>query len=172
MASLMENLIAILEKECQEYRVLLDLSKKKTPIIVKNDLNALTSITDEEQTVVSRINHLDEERKVALADIANVINKDVETLKLDNVINMLKGRPSEQEALRGIHDSLKELTDELRRVNENNRKLLETSLEMVGFEMNLLQSLRTAPETANYNKGGMNSGYTMGTAPSGFDAKQ
>ncbi len=172
MASLMENLIDVLNKECSEYQSLLELSQKKTSIIVKNDLEALNAITDEEQIVVSRINHLDDERNVVMADIANVINKDVATLKLDNVISMLKGRPAEQDALKTIHDNLKGTVDRLKQVNENNKVLLETSLEMVGFEMNLLQSLRTAPSTANYNRGAMNSGYTMGTTPSGFDAKQ
>ena len=38
MASLMENLIEVLEQECIEYEGLLDLSQKKTPIIVSGNL--------------------------------------------------------------------------------------------------------------------------------------
>ncbi|MCH5260001.1 MAG: flagellar export chaperone FlgN, partial [Lachnospiraceae bacterium] len=55
----MEVLIDILEKESQEYEQLLALSMKKTPVIVSEDLDALSQITDEEQIIVSRINHLD-----------------------------------------------------------------------------------------------------------------
>ena len=38
MASLMENLIEILGQESSEYEGLLELSQKKTPIIVSGDL--------------------------------------------------------------------------------------------------------------------------------------
>lgn len=172
VASLMENLIDVLNKVNSEYAILLELSRKKTPIIVEGNLEELNKITDEEQIVVNRINRLEEQRKTVLDDIANVINKDVEILKLDNVIAMLKGQPTEQKKLSEVHDNLKTTVRDLKLVNENNRKLLESSLEMIGFEMNLVQAFRTAPETANYTRGALNSGYTMGTTPSGFDAKQ
>jgi len=38
--------------------------------------------------------------------------------------------------------------------------------------MNLLQAMKSAPETANYNKGACNTGTQMGVDGSGFDAKQ
>ena len=168
----MENLIEILEKECVEYEGLLELSQKKTPIIVGGDLEALQRITDEEQDYASRITNLEKKRTVVYADIANVINKDVNTLKLDYLIAMLEKRPAERDALAGLHDRLKTAVRGLQRVNEQNRELLTNALEMVEFEMNLLQAMKTAPETANYNKGAYNTGNTMGVAPGGFDAKQ
>lgn len=168
----MENFMDILNKENSEYMILLELSQKKTPIIIEGNLVELSKITDEEQIVVSRINHLEEQRVEVLNDIANVINKDVDTLKLDNVIHLLAGQPKEQKKLSEIHDKLHGTIDALKKLNENNKELLKTSLDMVQFEMNVIQAVRTAPETANYNKGALNSGYTMGTAPSGFDAKQ
>lgn len=168
----MENLIDVLNMECSEYETLLELSQSKTPVIVAGNLEELNRITDEEQTVVNRINHLDGRRSSVMEDIANVINKDVETLKLDNVIMMLSSRPSEQKQLSEAHDHLKGVVANLARVNENNRELLQTAMGMLEFEMNMVNATRTAPEMANYNRGALNSGYTMGTTPSGFDAKQ
>ena len=49
MASLMENLIDVLEKQSSEYEVLLGLSQQQTPIIVSGDLAHLQEITDKEQ---------------------------------------------------------------------------------------------------------------------------
>ena len=117
----MENLIDVLNMECSEYETLLELSQSKTPVIVAGNLEELNRITDEEQTVVNRINHLDGQRSSVMEDIANVINKDVETLKLDNVIMMLSSRPSEQKQLSEAHDHLKSVVANLARVNENNR---------------------------------------------------
>ena len=57
-------------------------------------------------------------------------------------------------------------------MNEQNRELLQSSLEMVQFEMNLLQSLKTAPETADYNSSAYATGTIMGSGTKRFDAKQ
>ena len=95
MASLMENLISVLEAEASEYEILVGLSTNKTPVIIKGDLAALQQITDEEQIVVGRIQHLEKQREEVIGDIANVINKDVKDLKLVNLIEMLRDRPEE-----------------------------------------------------------------------------
>lgn len=172
MASLMENLIDVLNKESSEYEALLGLSQKKTPVIIAGDLEALQQITDDEQKIVTRVTSLERKRVEVTGDIANVLNKDVTTLKLSDLIAMLSTRPAEQKALAAAHDSLQAVIRELKRVNEQNAELLKNSLEMVEFEMNLLQAMKSAPETANYNRGAYSAGDTMGISTGGFDAKQ
>lgn len=172
MASLMENLIDVLNKESSEYEGLLRLSAEKTPIIVSGDLEKLQKITDEEQEVVSKIHNLDKKREEVTADIANVLNKDVTMLKLSDLIAMMASRPAEQKALSEAHDRLQEAVHGLRRVNEQNRELLNNALEMISFEMNLVQAMKAAPETANYGRGAYTVGDTMGVSAGGFDAKQ
>ncbi|MDD6810730.1 MAG: flagellar protein FlgN [Lachnospiraceae bacterium] len=172
MASLMENLIDVLEKESAEYENLLTLSMQKTPVIVSEDLEKLAKITDEEQLIVSRINHLDVIRNEAVKDIANVLNKDVTKLKIADLIKMLASRPEEQQKLATVFDKLKANVKNVARVNEQNRELVQSALEMVKFNMNVLQSMKAAPETANYNKGAYNTGDMIGTSRKSFDAKQ
>lgn len=172
MASLMENLIEVLEQECEEYTGLLALSQAKTPIIVSGNLEALQKITDDEQALVSKLSNLDKKRREVTLDIANVLNRDVEQLKLSNLIDMLASRPGEQGKLIAVHDRLQDLVRLLQRTNEQNRELLANALEMVEFEMSILQATKTAPETANYTKGAYNSGLQMGVSSRGFDAKQ
>ena len=172
MASLMENLIAVLEQESSEYEGLLELSQKKTPVIVSGNLEQLQKITDDEQELVGRISHLEKKRTEVTADIANVLNRDVNTLKLTNLIDMLAARPVEQAKLARAHDRLQASVRGLQRTNEQNRELLANALEMVEFELNLLQAAKAAPETANYTRGAYNTGDTMGVSGGGFDAKQ
>lgn len=171
MASLMENLIDVLDRECNEYEGLLDVSQRKTPIIVSGNLENLQKITDEEQALVSRINNLERRRTEVTADIATVLNKDVTKLTLTNLIDMLAARPEEQGALIRAHDRLHQTVRALKRVNEQNGVLLKDALEMVEFEISLLQAAKAAPETANYNRGAYSAGDTMGVSR-GFDAKQ
>ena len=171
MASLIENLITILEQESSEYEKLLGLSMKKTPVIVAGDLVNLQQITDEEQIVVGKINHLDGKRGEVIKDIANVMNKDVDTLKLVNLIEMLESRPQESKRLAAVHDKLKEVVGNMKRVNEHNRELIANAMELVEFDMNMIQAMKSAPETANYNRGAYSAGNLMGTDRGGFDAK-
>ena len=172
MASLMENLIDVLGRECEEYEGLLALSQRKTGIIASGNLEDLQKITDDEQDLVSRISNLDKRRMEVTADMANVLNKDVEMMKLSNLIKMMAGRPEDQAKLSEVHDRLQRAVRELQRVNEQNRELLVNALEMVEFEMNLLQSMKAAPETANYTRNAYNSGAQMGVTSGSFDAKQ
>lgn len=172
MASLMENLIEVLGQESEEYEGLLELTRKKTQIIASADLEALQKITDDEQEVVGRLNRLEKKRIEVTADIANVLNRDVETLKLSNLVDMMSKRPSEQAALAQAHDRLRSSVRELKRMNEQNRELLESALEMVEFEMNLLQASKAAPTTANYTRNAYSSDMQMGMGSGGFDAKQ
>ncbi len=172
MASLMENLIDILNQEGTEYEELLVLSQKKTPVIVRGDLEELQEITDDEQNLASRIAHLEKTRVEITADIANVLNKDVNSLKLRSLIEMLDGRPEEQARLTQAHDRLQSVVRGLMRTNEQNKELLANAMEMVEFELTLLQAARTAPETANYTRGAYSSGTQMGVQSGAFDAKQ
>ncbi len=172
VASLMENLIEVLENESAEYENLLNLSMQKTPVIVSENLEALEKITDEEQYIVSRINHLDHLRNEAIQDIANVLNKDVTNLKIVDLIKMLGQRPEEQQKLAAVFDKLQTNVRHVARINEQNRELLQSALEMVQFNMNVLQAMKMAPETANYNKGAYNTGDVIGMSSKSFDAKQ
>jgi flagellar biosynthesis/type III secretory pathway chaperone len=168
----MENLIEVLGKECDEYDKLLALSMKKTPVIVSGDLARLQQITDEEQIVVGSISHLERQREEVTKDIANVLNKDVAELKLSHFIYMLGSRPQEQKPLAQAHDRLRSCVDKLRNVNEQNRELLFSALELVDFDMQILQAMRQGPQTANYDKGAYNVGGNIGIGSRGFDAKQ
>ena len=172
MASLMENLIDVLYKEADEYETLLGLSMKKTPVIVANNLAELQKITDEEQEVVGRIHSLDKERLSVTKDIANVLNKDVKTMKISDVVEVLSKRPEEQKKLQDAQKKLTDLAKQLQRVNNQNSMLISQALELVGYEINMYQAIKRAPETANYNKGAYNTGMTYGAPSKGFDAKQ
>ena len=167
----MEELINTLGQESEQYERLLSLSLKKTPVIVSADLEALSLITDEEQVIVSRLANIEKKREECMKDIANVVNRDVSTLKLGDLIAMLNTRPQEQQKLAVLHDKLSTTIAQMRRSNEQNRQLIESSLEMVQFDMNVIQAMKAAPETANYTRNAYASGDVMGVSSGRFDSK-
>ena len=172
MASLMENLVDVLDQECTMYENLLGLSSRKTSVIVEGNLEALAEITDEEQCVIGNIQSLEKKREEAMKDIANVLNKDVNSLKLTDLIVVLEKRPEDQKNLAIRRDRLVTVADSVRRVNSQNQELLISSLEMVKFEMNIIQASKSAPQTANYSKALDTTGECLGYTSGGFDAKQ
>ena len=172
MASILENLIEVLDKENTEYKKLIELADKKTSTIVKGDLESLAKITDDEQVIVGRVQGMEKQRTKVLADIANVVNRDVETLNLSNLIQMLEKMPEQQKMLIGIHKELTETMDRLRLINNKNQLLLTERLEMVDFNLNMIRALKSAPQTANYSKSAYCTGSQLGMFHGGFDAKQ
>ena len=172
MASLLENLIDVLDKEHFEYEKLLILAEKKTSTIVKGDVDSLSKITEDEQEIVGRIQTMEKQRTKVLADVANVVNRDVETLKLIDLIQMLAKVPDQQEKLRDVQERLEQTTEQLRTQNEKNQLLLQEKLEMVDFNLNMIRAMKSAPETANYSKDAYTNGEVLGIFHGGFDAKQ
>lgn len=171
MASLIDNLITTLQQENEEYQELLALSMEKTEIIVKGDVDALNIMIEKEQEIVSRINVLEKKRIESTNDIAIVLNKNPKELTLEVLANLLKGQKKEFDAINEIHDKLQKTMASMVRVNDHNKVLLQESLEMIEFEMNLVNSMKQGPNNANYGGGAdyTDTGYGMSGS---FDAKQ
>lgn len=171
MASLIENLINVLEKENHEYNQLLSLSLDKTSVIVSDDIEKLQLIVAEEQNIIELINKLEKIREENIKDIANVLNIPQHEFKLDNLIKMLEKQPKEQEELSKVRNAFKRTMKKLVKINDNNKVLLQESINMIEFELNLSRNAMLAPETANYSKQAYNTTGQNLMAGS-FDAKQ
>ena len=169
MASLIEELIMVLGDEEKVYAEIIPVAEKKTRVIVNNDLQSLNSITEEEQALIGRISKLEKKRQEVIRNIGIVMNKKESELNFITIIDLLKGQEKEQEELRKLHDRLKRTIDALKLINERNQMLIKQSIEMIDFDINLMQSLRTSPGVGQYNTSseveiqGMNNGM--------FDAK-
>jgi flagellar biosynthesis/type III secretory pathway chaperone len=172
VASLLENLIKVLDSENSEYKKLVILADSKTPVIVAGDIDNLQKIMEDEQAIVGTIQKMEKQRNSILADIANVVNRDVKTLKLIDLINMLEKIPDQQKMLKDVQAALRQTIDGLRAINDKNQLLLNEKLEMVNFNLNMIRAMRSAPQTANYTKDAYNDGQALGIFHGGFDTKQ
>jgi len=170
MASLMQELIATLREEKKAYQKLLPVVEKKTQAIIANDLKQVQDITETEQSAIGKISSLEQKRTEIMNNIGVVLNKKVPDLTLPNLIKLLDRQPQEQQALAEIHKELTALLKRLSEVNGHNRNLIEQSLEMISYNMNLLQSTRIVPGNNYTRKAGQ---WDMTASQTGmFDAKQ
>ena len=170
MASLMENLLSVLEQENSEYERLVELSRKKRQVIIDGNIPGLEEITDQEQDITSNILNLENKRIEVINDMAIVLSKDAKDLTLTNMIAFLHKQPKEQKKLEDIRSKLKDTIQQMEDINRQNEVLLHHALEMVEFDLTLFKSMRQAPTTANYDKNAYNTGDILGS--SGFDAQQ
>lgn len=171
MASLIENLVSILEQEYEIYQQLLPIAMEKTQVIVRNDINALQEITAKEQRLVDQINSMEHIRDEVMINIKTVLGKKAASLNLTSLIQLMDKQPKEQRALSVIRDKLKETVRRLTEINDRNKSLIQQSLEMIEFNMNFIQSTRMSPGNNTYTKGASTyDAQAFGTGM--FDAKQ
>ena len=152
MASLIEELITVLKAEEVVYAELLPVVEQKTQIIVRNDLTALQKITQLEQMAVEKVNALEHKRDEVIVNMGVVLNRDPRSLTLKKLILLLEKQPKEQRELSLLHDSLSTILKNLSDANLRNQSLIEQSLEMIEFNMNLIQSTRMSPGSGSYTK--------------------
>lgn len=170
MASLMEELISTLRKEQEAYQGLLPVVESKTQAIVANDLTKIQQITELEQEAIGNIMVLEKKRAEVIRNMAVVLNKKATDLTLPNLIKVLERQPVQQQELKEIHTELTKVLKRVNSVNGHNKNLIEHSLEMISYNMNIIQSTRIVPGN-NYTK---NAGqWDMTASQTGmFDAKQ
>ena len=166
----MDDLTQVLENETVEYKKLTELSENLKEALIESDVAAVEQLTAAQEEVSNEIQSLEYKRARIMNDIAVVLNKKPEELKVSMLEETLAGQPALREKLAAVRTELKQTMDELKCVNRTNQTLLRQSMELLEFDLNLYRSMRRAPETANYNRSAVNTGDLLGSR--GFDAKQ
>lgn len=170
MASLMEELISTLSQEKDVYLTLLPIAEEKTKAIVANDLEELQKVTDREKEMVDRVNALERKRSEVINNMGIVLGRKPQELTLTELICVAEKQPRDKKVLTELKDALGTAVRKLEDINERNKMLIQHSLEMIEFNMNLIQSTRMV-QGNNYTKSAAET--EIGASQTGmFDAKQ
>jgi flagellar biosynthesis/type III secretory pathway chaperone len=167
VASLVEELVKVLEKEEQIYQTLWDYAQEKTQILIRADVPALEELTSREQLTSDELNAQGNQQKQLLNDIAVVLGRTTEPMTVTRLIALLDTQPKVQEQLTVARDRLIATADKVKKANAQNVVLIQQAIELNEFDLTLFKSMRQAPETANYDKSACNTGTLLGS--SGFD---
>lgn len=171
MAGLIDELVDTMSKENDIYKELIPIADEKTRVIIKNDLEALQEITDREQRTIEKINALERRREEVIVNIGTVLSRNPGTLDMKTLMEIMKKQPEERAKLARIHDELRDTLKRLVTINDRNKVLIQQSLEMIEFNMNIIQSTRMSPGVNNYTRGAAEQQVPQaGTRM--FDAKQ
>lgn len=170
MASLMEEMLDVLEKENDEYKVLISLSEEKTQALIKSDITKILEISEKEQEVVDVIKKCEKKCDEVIADMGIVLGRDLQKLTVAEVVDLLVKQPGEQQKLKQAYDELMLTAQKMKSSNERNKMLVNQAMELLEFDLTLYRSMRMAPETANYSKDALNAASVPGNGR--FDTKQ
>ena len=151
-ASIIENLITELNDEYALYEQLLQVSMEKTGAIVSNNLDRLSETTEKEQRLADALASVEHRRRETMTNVANILGKRPDDVKVMDVVTFLEGQPEFHDPLLSINEKLAKLARKVREVNGHNQNLIQDALEMIEYNINLMQNLNRAPETAEYSK--------------------
>lgn len=168
MASLVEELVNVLDAEKKIYTTLVGYEERKKDVLIAADVTALEEITTKEQLAGDDLIAYSNQQIQILKDIATVLGRTDEKMTVTRLISLLDTQPKVQMQLTEARDSLLEAANRMKSLSEQNAVLIRQAIELNEFDMTLFKSLRQAPETANYDKSAYNTGSLLGG--SGFDA--
>ena len=168
MASLVEELVNVLEAEKQIYTTLVGYEERKKDVLIAADVATLEEITTKEQLAGDDLIAYSNTQIQILKDIATVLGRTDGKMTVTRLISLLDTQPKVQEQLTEARDSLLTAANQMKTLSDQNAILIRQAIELNEFDMTLFKSLRQAPETANYDKSAYNTGSLLGGG--GFDA--
>lgn len=131
-----QRIIEILEKECELYTVLLDLSHKKTRMITDGKVKELEKIVEAEQRLIIQLGHFEDEREESIcryAEKQGIENKDITISYL-----ISKAQDDLKVRLEKVQETLYEIVENQKEVNRLNERLLKNNLEFIDFSLGLI----------------------------------
>ena len=131
MAGLIEELVNVMSQENDIYRELIPIAEEKTRVIIKNDLDALQKITEQEQLTIEKITALEKKREEVVINIGTVLSRDPKELNMKALIKIMGKQPKEQKELSRIHDELDVNLRRLVTINDRNKELINQSARPV-----------------------------------------
>lgn len=152
MASIIENLITELNEEYALYEQLLQVSMEKTGAIVANSLERLSETTDKEQRLADTLAGVEKRRRETMESVASILGRRPEDVKVMDVVDFLAEQPEYHDPLLEINEKLAKLARRVREINAHNQNLIQEALSMIEYNIQLLQNLDRAPETAEYSR--------------------
>lgn len=132
-----QTIMDILNKECNYYKDLLEISKAKKRVIIEGKVAELDKLVRLEQNMIFDIGQLEKEREKTFVSICADMGLKKEAGLSDLAKKLDAGYKDRLEAVQG---SLMKILEELKKTNTLNNELIRQSLEYIDYSMNIITS--------------------------------
>jgi flagellar biosynthesis/type III secretory pathway chaperone len=137
--SLCGSLIAILEKEIEIYRELLAAVAEERNVLIRPSAASLQQSNVQKETLVLKTRMIEEARAGIVKKIAQRLNLDEEKINFTVLTRFLE--EDQRKALQERREMLANLAGQVGRINEENRNLIDASLQHLKNSLDFLAGL-------------------------------
>lgn len=148
----MTDFIALLTKEYEQYCRLKEKAELKQKAIIENDIEKLATIVAEEQELINLIDNLEVERQDYLVRIAEENKLKGKHISFNILVDLLPAEKKKE--LQVLRQDFLEVLTELQQINETNRLLIQDSLQINKFSLELIRQV--VGKDTTYSKPGKN----------------
>lgn len=134
----LNRLVEVLGQEAAIYEDILNISLKKTNIIVEGKVTELENITKLEQSVFLKLSKLEDAREELVKKLSEELGLNGGEVTVSELIESLGSEKSKD--LETCRNRILNALDRLRSLNELNSRLIRNSLEYIDFSINLIAS--------------------------------
>ena len=144
---IISSLIDVLKKEYEYHQKLCDSALSKKKAIIENEIEELTDIINEEKILLNDLDELENERNQVLNNLA----QEYDFKENPPQYNLLKEKLPDKykQDLKNIRDKLLEVIEELQKINEQNKVLLQEAVKLNNFSFDLMAEV-LEPQTNVY----------------------
>jgi flagellar biosynthesis/type III secretory pathway chaperone len=164
MKTTINQLIRILEREGDLYKLMLTVMEKESRAAVRSDLNALTATGEEIENILKKLRPVEEQRTQLVGEMAETLgypSKDLSITKIaQRVDEPFAGR------LRQAGADLSTVLNSVKDTNHRNKQVVAHSMELLRGSFNLLSAL-TRADTVYYRNGDIQRTYQTGKCVNG-----
>jgi len=151
MQKKLESLADFFNKELNFYKNLLSYSREKNKNLVEKNLEEISIITQKEEKLVSKIKETEVRRVELLKEIAKETKLEFGNLNMTKVAE-LSDDPKIKKQIIETKDSLSDILEELRKINDMNTELIKQSLEIINQTIKMMGNTAANPQLYNKNK--------------------
>ena len=136
MRQLLKDLCGLLKEQKDMLEGMLDMSQEKRLAIINGDTEQLEGIVSKEIREISKLKKIEKRR----LEMYPAITAELGLAEAEITVTSISERvwPDEKKALQKLQIELTALVDEHKRLNEDNRQLVETHIEYTEAMMNVL----------------------------------
>ncbi|MDR1209245.1 MAG: flagellar protein FlgN [Clostridiales bacterium] len=134
----MEELTEALAEETETYDELIRTARRKRDAVIRNELAGLSAAAEYEDAAARHLNRLDKRRTAAAAAIADSLGLGGGGVTLAGISAAIPDE-GERSGLNALAEGLRARVTELRRINAENRALIENALAYIEFSMNVMR---------------------------------
>ncbi|MFO7296078.1 MAG: flagellar protein FlgN [Clostridia bacterium] len=132
----LQKFVDILERECQLYGTLLELSKKKVQVIVDNNIAELEKMVEMEEQLIFELKSLEDEREDLVSDFAQRNGISSKEVTVSYLVSQAEGQVKEK--LKQLQERLYGIIEEQKQINQLNERLIKNNLDFINFSIGLI----------------------------------